>query len=83
MDKILVRLYVPALEKQYDVKIPANRKIANVISLLTQAVSDLSEGQFDINKSHVLYDKLTGKEYSIMDSVSETNIKSGKEIILM
>ena len=38
MNKILVKLYVPMIEEQYDVWIPLNKRIYNVINLLIKAV---------------------------------------------
>lgn len=42
MNKVLVRLYVPKLDEQYDIKIPLNRRIYNVIKLLNKAIYELS-----------------------------------------
>ena len=42
MDKVLVKLYVPMLEEIYDVWIPYNKKIYNVIVLLIKAINDLN-----------------------------------------
>ena len=83
MNKVLVKLYVPKLDEQYDIKIPLNRRIYNVIKLLNKAIYELSGGYYKTNESHVLYDKLTGKPYDMNLSIKETNIRNGKEIVLI
>ncbi len=83
MDKVLVRVYVPFIEEQFDVKIPLNRKIFSIIKLLSKGIYELSDGEFEKSEQHFLYDKLTGTEYNLNDTVKDTNIRNGKEIILV
>lgn len=83
MNKILIKLYVPKMEEQYDLWIPNGRKIYNVIILLIKAIRDISEGEYNPSKMPKLYSKLTGTELDMNLKVSETIIKNGTEIILM
>ena len=46
MNKILVKLYVPMIEAQYDVKIPVDKKLYQIIYLCIKAIYDLSEGYY-------------------------------------
>ena len=41
MNKVLVKLYVPIIEEQYDIWVPLNRKICNVIKLLIKAYFEM------------------------------------------
>ena len=83
MNKVLVKLYVPKIEEQYDILVPLNRRIYNVIKLLNKAIYELSGGYYKPNEKHILYDKLTAKPYDLNASVKETNIRNGKEIVLI
>lgn len=83
MNKILVKLYVPMIEAQYDIFIPANRKIYNVIKLLAKAVFELSGGNYRPEEMPYLYDKLTAKAYDVNISVKESTIRNGTEVILI
>ena len=82
-NKILVELVVPTLEESYDVYIPINRKIGNVIGLLSKLVSDLSGGYFIANERNTLYSGETGSKYPIDALVINTDIRNGSKIILM
>lgn len=83
MNKVLVTIYVPIIEKQYDVWLPLNKKIYNVIILLSKAVNELEEGYYQPENMPVLYNKLTGIPYNINLKVFETDIRNGSEIILI
>ena len=83
MDKILIKLYVPIIEQQYEIWIPANKRIYNVINLLTKAVNELYGGYYKVAKMPGLYDKATGKPYDINFSIKETNIRNGTELVLI
>ena len=83
MNKVLVRLYVPSLEKEYDVWIPINKKIHKIISLLVKSIYELSGGYYNPLKLPMLYEKNTSNMYDINLNVKECNIRNGTELILI
>ena len=83
MNKVLVNLYVPVLEVEYDIWLPLNKKIANVITLLVKAINEFSGGYYNPVKMPYLYDKLTGEVYDVNLNIKDANIKNGAKIILI
>lgn len=83
MDKVLVKVYVPMLEKIYDVWIPSHKRIYNVIDLLIKAVNELNDNCYRPDKLPMLYDKLTAEVYDINLSIKESKIRSGTELVLL
>ena len=83
MDKVLVKVYVPMLEKIYDVWIPSHKRIYNVIDLLIKAVNELNDNCYRPDKLPMLYDKLTAEVYDINLSIKDTTIRSGTELVLL
>lgn len=83
MDKILVKVYIPMLEKIYDVWIPSHKRIYNVVDLLIKAVNELNDNCYKSSKVPMLYDKITGKVYDVNLSVKESTMRSGTEIVLL
>lgn len=83
MDKILVKVYIPMLGENYDVWIPCNKKIYEVIGLLVNAVNDLNNQKYNPVRIPILYDKQTGEEYDINASLKDTKIRNGTEMILI
>lgn len=83
MNKILIKLYVPILGEKYELWIPLGKQLYNIIKLLTKAVSEMNGGYDIPEKLPTLYNKATGKPYSINLNIKETNIRNGTELILI
>ena len=83
MDKVLVKVYVPMLEGIYDVWIPSNKKIYEIIVLLVKAIRELTEGDYSPKNTPTLYDKITAQEFDINANLKDTTIRNGTEIILI
>ncbi len=83
MDKILINLNVPTIERKYNLWIPSNQKIYEIIQLFVKGINDLNNGEYQPKKMPILYDKQTGTPYDMNLTVEEANIKNGTEIILI
>ncbi len=83
MNKVLIKLYVPTIEEQYEILIPINRRIYSVIELITKSVTELSGGYYIATKNPLLYDKETAKAYDLNITVKDANIRNGTEVILI
>lgn len=82
-NKILVELIVPVLEQSYDVYLPINRKIGNIVIQLSKMVYDVSGGYFVANEKNSLYSGDTGDKYPVDVLVINTDMRNGSKIILM
>ena len=82
-NKVLVQLVVPILEESYDVFLPVNRKIGNIIGLVSKIVSEISGGYLVANETNSLYSGDTGDKYSMDVLLINTDIRNGSKIILM
>ena len=82
-NKILIKLYVPMIEKNYDLFVPINKKIEQVIQLVGEAISDLTDGGYILKNDTLLCDKMTGKIYDNNLYVKEAGIKNGTELLLI
>lgn len=83
MNKILIKLYVPMIEKQYDIKIPDDKKLYQVIYMFIKAIYDLSDGYYMPENSPILYEKWSSHRYNINLTAKENQIKNGAEIVLI
>lgn len=83
MDKILAEVYVPAEGATYDVLIPRELKIREVILLLSKAFADLSDGCYEEGENTLLCDYSTGKILNIDYSVCELGLKNGSSLMLI
>ena len=82
-NKILIKLIVPELNETYDLFIPVNEYIWKIIKLSVNAVSDLSRGALDMNKTYYLINKENGSIYQSNQIVINTDIRNSTELILL
>lgn len=83
MNKVLIKLYVPTIEENYNVWIPLNKRIYNVKKLLVKVIQEFTSGEYNPIGMPKIYDKQTGIEYNEEQIVEDTNIRNGTEIILI
>ena len=62
-NKVIVKLIVPEIDKIYDVYLPINKKIGNIINLLNQTISELTSNELELSNCNSLYNGKTGEKY--------------------
>ena len=82
-NKVLVNLYIPFLEKQYEVFLPVNKKIGEITYLIGISLNDITGGYYINNKKERLYSRVNGKEYNTNEMLKHTNIRNGTELVFM
>ena len=83
MNRVLVKIFFPKIDKQYEVWIPLNKKISTIISLLLKGLNEMNDGIYTPKDMPILYNKITGKNYDVNTFVQNTDIKNGTELILI
>ena len=82
-NKVLVKLIIPEIDQEYDVILPINKKIGNIINLLNESIDELSSGELVKSKSNKLYNAITNEKYSPDILLANTNIRNGSILILI
>ena len=82
-NKVLVNISVPELDKSYDVFLPVNKKIGNIVSLLDKMLNDLSDGIYPIAKKIVLLNLDTEEIYVPDVLLINTTIRNGTKLMLI
>ena len=80
-NKVLVEVIVPDLDKRFEIFLPINKKIGNIIILLEKAIAELDENYSKTNNS--LYNRETGMKYNIDVQLYNTDIRNGAILILI
>ncbi len=81
--KVLVEVYVPELDIKYDLFIPANKKVGNVILLLVKAINELSDGAYPVSVNHALMNSDTCRIYDLNLNMKDADILNGTKLILV
>lgn len=82
-NKVFVRLEVPEIDRNFDVYLPVNKKIGNITNLLSQAVSEITSGDFIISSESKLYNKSSMEMYSPDMLLLNTTIRNGTILVLV
>lgn len=83
MDKILIELYLPAINRVFDIYIPPTCKLHQLEALLAGVLMELSDGQFVPSGDMVLCDRLSGQTLDINSSALELNLCNGSRLMLI
>ena len=81
-NKYNVQLVVPMLYETYDILIPINKTIGEIVYLLSKALKDLSQGSFNDDSTLNLYNANEAICYNLDDFVYNTNIVNGSTLVL-
>lgn len=82
-NKVLVEITVPAAGEKYDVWIPLESKMADVLSMVSSALSDLSNGRYTAAGDVILCDANSGAIFNVNMEVAELGIKNGSRLMLI
>lgn len=80
--KVLIRLYVPEIEQNYEVYIPINKTISQVLVLLNKLVNNVSGETYPIKNNLKLYNRRTFEQYQLDSVIRNTNIRNGTELVM-
>ncbi len=82
-NKALVEISVPAAAQKYDVYIPLESKMSEVVKMVASALSDLSDGKYKATDDAILCDADTGIIYNVNIEVAELGITTGSRLMLI
>ncbi len=82
-NKVFVKIMVPEIDKSFDVYLPVNKKIGNILLLLNKAISEITNDECVFTKHSTLYNKMTKEKYDFDVLLINTNIRNGTTLILL
>lgn len=82
-NKINVDIVVPTLNETYNLFIPVNKTVGEVIVLVNKAINELTGGAFPISNSLSLFNLNNCMIYNNDFSVKNNKIENGSRLMLM
>lgn len=82
-NKILLEVFVPLIEEEYDVFVPVNKTMGTIKKVIEKGIIDLSDNGYTMKKDANLYSKETGDIYNVNLKLTETDLKNGSQVILI
>lgn len=81
-NKLLISVEIPAIEQNYDLFIPINKKMGTIKKYIISSVADLSNGILK-EKQYSFVDIDTGINYTNNVYVRDSGIKNGARIMMV
>lgn len=81
--KVITNINVPEIDLSFDVYLPVNKKIGNIIILLNKAINEITNGDFPLSSTNILYNYDTKSIYEPDVLLLNTDIRNGTRLILM
>lgn len=81
-NKILVSVFIPSLEKKYDIFVPANEKVFKVKKIIENMLVELSDNTYLPDSNRGLYNVKLGTMYDNNLIIRNTDIRNGTELLL-
>ncbi len=82
-NKVCVDLIVPAIDEKYNVFLPVNKKVIEVIYLLNKAINELTDDIFPLSNQLTLINAEDGMIYNNDLTILENKILNGSRLILL
>ena len=80
--RVFVIIEIPIINKKYEMFVPIDRRIYELIKILKSYVSDMNEGYYEYNEPS-LYNKTNGKLYDMNEIIKDSDIKMGTRLVLI
>ena len=81
--KVLVRLFVPEIEEEYEIYIPINKFVGEVVKSINQLINSMSSGILPIKDEVYLINRQTGACYLGDTLIRDTDIRNGTELVMI
>lgn len=82
-NKVLVQIIVPDVDKNFDVYLPINKKIGNIINLLNNSICEITNGIYSGTNKTALYNRKTGEKYDVDKLLIDTDIRNSTVLVLL
>ena len=83
MERMLVEVYIPAIEESYDIFVPQNCMVYELLILISETISNLSSQRYVYNKDSMLCYRSNGAIMDINATAEEAGIINGLQLMLI
>ncbi len=80
--RVYVTLEIPILDKEYELLLPIDLRIHNIITLLVRNIPGLTQNYYSNNLPNI-YNKSNGERYDVNVIIKDSNIKTGTRLLLV
>ncbi len=82
LNKVLIKLTMPAINESFDLFLPVNEIIWKVKKMMIKSISDLTGSELIDNKNYILMNKNNSRVYHNNEIIINTDIRNGTELLI-
>lgn len=80
--RVYITLDVPILDKKYELLVPIDRRIHDLVGLLKENLPELRENYYK-SRTPNIFNKSSGQLYDMNEIIKDSDIKTGTRLILI
>ena len=80
--RVYVTIEIPILDQKYELLVPIDRRIHDLITILKKNIPELSQNYY-VNHNPSIYNKTTGELYDMNLIIKNSDIKIGTRLLLL
>ena len=81
--RVLIRLLVPEIEEEYEIYIPINKTVGEIVKSINQLTNSMSAGVLPVKDEIYLINRYTGVCYPGDAVIRDTDIRNGTELVMI
>lgn len=81
INKILLEIYVPLIEKKYEIFVPVSKSVEKVTKIINKSISELNDNFLSEESSFRLYDQQTGNLIPLNVTIKDSGLKNGSRVL--
>lgn len=79
--KVLVTVLVPEIEKNFEIYLPVNKTVGEVLRLINKLINESSSGIYPIKDNIALCNRFTNEIYAFNKFIRDTDIRNGTQLV--
>ena len=79
--KVLVTILVPEIEKNFEIYLPVNKTIGEVLKLINKLINESTSGIYPKRNKLALCNRFTNEIYPFNKFVRDTDIRNGTQLV--
>ncbi len=83
MKKLTVEVYLPAVLKSFDVRIPADMRLSQITPLISEALAQMSGALYSAGAVSLLCDYKSGEILNINMTAWDLGLRNGSRLMLI
>jgi hypothetical protein len=79
--KVLVMVLVPEIEKNFEIYLPVNKTVGEVLRYINKLINESTSGIYPIKDKIAICNRFTNEIYTCNKFIRDTDIRNGTQLV--